>query len=84
MVGQLREKISASNIFKSLQQVGMTINFLDEPILERQTRLQTALQLINKGDVSSGIEYLQSLNSIIQVKKGQSIKTPLRDYISLT
>jgi hypothetical protein len=75
MVGQLRERNSSSNIFKSLQQVGMTISFLDEPLIERKTRLLSALELINKGDVLSGIEYLQSLNSIIQVKKGQSLKT---------
>jgi hypothetical protein len=86
LIGKLREKISPSNIFKSLQQVGMTISFLDEPIIERKTRLLWALELINKGDVPSGIEYLQSLNnrnppyeltlnSIVQVKKGQDIKT---------
>ncbi|TVQ47117.1 MAG: conjugative relaxase [Gloeocapsa sp. DLM2.Bin57] len=71
MVGQLRERNSFSNIFKSLQQVGMTINFLDEPLIERKTRLLWGLELIGKGDVPSGIEYLQSFNN----RNPNSLKT---------
>ncbi|MGK7905851.1 MAG: MobF family relaxase [Synechococcus sp.] len=87
LVGDTRQlsAVEAGNPFKSLQQAGMRMAYLDESRRQRTPELRQGVRLISRGRVREGIEQFQQTGCIAAIAdESQRQARLVEDYLALS
>ncbi|MEM8673214.1 MAG: MobF family relaxase [Cyanobacteria bacterium P01_G01_bin.67] len=85
LVGDTRQlsAVEAGNPFKSLQAAGMTTARMNQSLRQRIPELQTAVDLISKGEIDAGFGLLNQANCLIEVTEEEKINQIVSDYLKI-